>query len=238
MVLFSSKYRSQETEIMDDMNFQGEEMKSLLKDLATVNKWLGGTNITISGVNKLLAIHKRAETPLIIIDIGCGDGEVLRRCLDNAKKRSILVRAIGIDANPFILEEAQKRSLDYPNLEFQKLDVFSKMDSLPEFHIALCTLFLHHFKEDEIVTLLQKTQDRAKVGIVINDLQRSAWAFGLFRIFSSIFLKTKTARHDGLVSVARGFKKKELQKITHRIQGIHRIRWQWAFRYQWLIYKQ
>ncbi|GAB5399511.1 MAG: hypothetical protein Aureis2KO_10960 [Aureisphaera sp.] len=235
MVAFSSKYRSQEAEIMDDLDFQGQEMQALLKDLAVVNNLLGGVGITISGIEKLLNRALDRNRPLVMVDLGCGDGEVLRRCLDWALEKGIEMKAIGVDANSHILREAEKRSSEYSNLEFKKIDVFSGMNSLPEFDIALCTLFLHHFQEVEILNLLQKLQGKAKVGIVVNDLQRSVWAFGLFRIFGALFLKTSTARHDGLVSVARGFKKKELQQLSHKVQGAHKIQWRWAFRYQWLI---
>jgi hypothetical protein len=50
-----------------------------------------------------------------------------------------------------------------------------------------------------------------------------------------VFLKTKIAKHDGLVSVARGFKKEELKQISEKIEGQHHIKWKWAFRYQWSI---
>ncbi|MDC8004221.1 methyltransferase domain-containing protein [Aureisphaera galaxeae] len=235
MVSFSSKYRSKELEVMDDMNFQGAEMKLLLKDLKTVNTLLGGTHITLSGIQDLLDGRNKITEPLVIVDLGCGDGEILRQCSRWALKKGLEMTGIGVDANPFILEEAQKRSSGYSNLEFKKIDVFSGMDSLPEFDIALCTLFLHHFEEEEIIGLLQKLQQRSKVGIVVNDLERSAWAFRLFRIFGAVFLKTDTARNDGLISVAKGFKKKELQHLSQEISGTHRIRWKWAFRYQWLI---
>ncbi|MBX2827342.1 MAG: methyltransferase domain-containing protein [Flavobacteriaceae bacterium] len=220
---------------MDDMNFQGPEMHALLEDLARVNSWLGGIEITVTGIQKLLQQKRKAGEQLTIVDVGCGDGEILRQCSQWAAKQGISVHCIGVDANPFILNIAEQRSSSFSNIEFKKIDVLSNIDSMPEFDIALCTLFLHHFDEGNIVRLLGDLQSKAKVGIVINDLQRSAWAFGLFKIFSSLFLKTRTARHDGLVSVARGFKKKELQQLSQGIQGVHEIHWKWAFRYQWLI---
>ena len=92
MITFSNKYRSGQTEIMDDLDFQGVEMKNLLKDLKVVNKWLGGNTITIDGIKKLLQNHSKAEK-VTILDIGCGDGELLRKCTDfgNQNKKNLLV---------------------------------------------------------------------------------------------------------------------------------------------------
>ena len=77
MIRFSSKYRSEQEEIMDDFNLQGEELDLLLNDLRNVNTWLGGTSITIDGIKTLIADRPKNKT-ITILDIGCGDGAMLR----------------------------------------------------------------------------------------------------------------------------------------------------------------
>ncbi|MEM7084974.1 MAG: methyltransferase domain-containing protein [Bacteroidota bacterium] len=234
MISYSSKLRSKQLEIMDDFELQGEPMKALLNDLIIVNKWLGGQAITLDGLEYLLAKFDINKS-LTVLDVGCGDGEMLRQCAHWASKRRIKLKVIGIDANSYILKEARKRSGHLESFNFKVMDIFSEKGELPKFDIALCTLFIHHFNESQIVQLLKRLSTEAKVGVVINDLHRSRWSFWLFRIFSLIFLKTKIARHDGLVSVASGFKKEELLQISKKIEGQHRIKWKWAFRYQWII---
>lgn len=234
MITYSSKYRSSQSEIMDDFNLQGGEMQKLLTDLKRVNTLLGGNSITINGIRQLLNNHSK-NNPVTLLDIGCGDGEVLRQCAHWALKNGINVHLIGIDANAHILKEAKNRSEEIKNTTFKVVDVFSEKETLPEFDIALCTLFLHHFKEPQIEDLLKRLMLKAKVGVVINDLQRNILAFWLFKIFSLAFLRSKIARHDGLVSVARGFRRKELRRISEKIEGRHQVKWKWAFRYQWII---
>jgi len=220
---------------MDDFNLHGAEMKLLLSDLQWVNKWLGGTHISLDGIDDLLKNIPK-ETPLTIVDIGCGDGEMLRQCATYADTKGHTFQLIGVDANAHILAEAKKRSEAFPTITFQKIDVFSEENSLPDFDIALYTLFLHHFKNEEIVQLLQKINKKAKVGMVVNDLHRSPFAFWLFKGISSLFLKTKTARHDGLVSIARGFTKQEIKNIAQQVNAqTLSVKWKWAFRYQWII---
>ena len=64
----------------------------------------------------------------------------------------------------------------------------------------------------------------------VSELERDKW--------SSHCARTKIARHDGLVSVARGFRKKDLEDLSQEIPVTkHQINWKWAFRYQWLLVK-
>lgn len=237
MITFSNKYRSAQTEIMDDLDFQGVEMKNLLKDLKVVNKWLGGNTITIDGINKLLQDHSKAEK-VTILDIGCGDGELLRKCADFGNQNNFNFNCIGLDFNENILTYAKESSTSYPNIKFRKVDVFLEENLIPNCDIAVCTLFLHHFNNKEIEGLLKKLMHKITIGAVINDLHRNKQAFNLFKLVSTLFLKTKTAKHDGLVSIARGFKKDELEKISRQIPNQKsKIQWRWAYRYQWILKK-
>ncbi|PHR11974.1 MAG: methyltransferase [Aequorivita sp.] len=237
MITFSNKHRSEQEEIMDSKDFRGEEMKKLLDDLKTVNKWLGGNKITIDGIQKLLQNHSKSDK-VRILDIGCGDGELLRKCADFGQQNNYNFEFIGIDFNANILKYAKKRSENYPNIKFQKVDVFLEENLIPNCDIAVCTLFLHHFNTEEIENLLKKIIQKVNVGIVINDLHRSKQAFNLFKIVSAVFLKTVTASHDGLVSIAKGFKKDELKKISKQIPNQKsEIQWRWAYRYQWMLKK-
>lgn len=235
MIYFSNTQRSTQAEIMDDFELQGSEMQTLLTDLKTVNTLLGGTGVTLDGIDTLLKSTNKSTT-ITITDIGCGDGELLRKCYAHLTKQGFTVKAIGIDANPYIIDEAIKRTKDALNFTYLVIDVFSKENSIPQSDIILCTLFLHHFETEKITALLKRLSKNTNKGIVVNDLHRSIWAFRLFKIFSYLFIKTKIARHDGLVSVARGFKKEELKKIALHFKDFEStVTWKWAFRYQWII---
>lgn len=234
MIGYSSKYRSTQAEIMDDFNLQGKEMEILLSDLRKVNKWLGGFKITVNGIQQLLE-GIPTNKAIAIVDLGCGDGAQLRECALWAKENKRNISFVGIDANKHILEIAALRSSQFNNIRYEQLDVFSDIKKLPPSDIVLSTLFLHHFSGEQIVALMNTITKTAKLGIVINDLHRSRWAFQLFKLFSNVILKTKIARHDGLVSVARAFKRNELLQLSQHINGAHKIKWKWAFRYQWII---
>ncbi|WP_317045321.1 hypothetical protein [Formosa algae] len=50
--LVDTKYRSEEEEIMDDLDYNGPILHDALDKLAKINQWLGGNAVTISGLKK------------------------------------------------------------------------------------------------------------------------------------------------------------------------------------------
>ncbi len=237
MINFQNKYRSEQVEHMDSFELKGEEMKKVLSDIKNVNKWLGGNSITLQGIKKLLK-NKNKKNTYTIVDVGCGDGEMLRQCHSFGLKNGYKFLLIGLDFNPHIIENARKKSDSLSNISFEIADVFSDENVIPQCDIALSTLFIHHFKNPDIVLLLRNLVSKASVGVVVNDLHRSRLAFWLFKIISPIIIKTNTAKEDGLISIARGFKKKELMEISQKIHyQITMINWIWAFRYQLILKK-
>ena len=75
--------------------------------------------------------------------------------------------------------------------------------------MVLSTLFLHHFKEEQIINLLQKLKNKAELGIIVNDLHRHKMAYYLFKIVC-LTIKNQMIIDDGLTSILRGFKREEL----------------------------
>lgn len=235
-MFISTKYRSTEDEIMDDFSMKGEMLRKTLDQIAAINNRLGGNNVTISGLKQVLK-NKPAGTTISIIDIGCGNGNMLRAVADYGRKNNFIFKLTGIDANEYTVEYAKKLSVDYPEISYRKMDVmndeFSKLDA----DIVLSTLFLHHFKNDEIEILLTRLVKKISNAVIINDLHRSRAAFYLFKAIC-LFIRNPMVKKDGAISILSGFKKKELVALNNKLQFTgSTIRWKWAFRYQWIIRK-
>ncbi len=237
-VTFSMSKRSRQPEFMDEAYLKGREMENVLKDLKYVNKHLGGINITLNGITKLLQ-NKEKTTIYTILDVGCGDGEMLRQCELFAKKNGYKFNLIGLDFNKQIIEYATELSSNYDNVNFKAIDVFSEDFENLQIDISLCTHFLHHFEDKNVVNMVERLYENAKIGVIVNDLNRNPISFFTFKFIRHIILKTKIAQHDGLVSVARSFRKKELKNYASKIKAKKQsIKWKWAFRYQWILQKQ
>jgi 2-polyprenyl-3-methyl-5-hydroxy-6-metoxy-1,4-benzoquinol methylase len=236
-MLLNTKYRTDEPETMDDFAMEGEILRDALDKIAKINQLLGGNQLTLRGVQKLLGSISKTAT-ITIIDVGCGNGDMLRSLADYGLKNNLDFQLIGIDANNFTVNHAQQLSRNYPNISYQCEDIFDESFAKLKYDIVLCTLTLHHFKDNEIIYLLNVFNANSNIGIVINDLQRSAIAYRLFQALCFVFRLNDMSREDGLISILRGFKKVELIHFSEKLKfSNYKIQWKWAFRYQWIISK-
>ncbi len=232
-----TKDRSSAHEIMDDFSMEGEILRDALDKIAKINQLLGGNQLTLRGVQNLIATIPN-ETEITIIDVGCGNGDMLRALSKYGLKHQLNFKLIGIDANAFTINHARELSINYTNISYHCEDVFGKNFAALKYDIVLCTLTLHHFKDNEIILLMTVFNTNSRIGMVINDLHRSIISYRLFQILCFVFRLNSMSREDGLVSILRGFKKNELVCFS-KILNLknYKIQWKWAFRYQWIIKK-
>lgn len=236
-MLLNTKYRTDKPETMDDFAMEGEILREALDKIAQINQLLGGNKLTLLGVKALIAkVPNTSE--ITIVDVGCGNGDMLRNLADYGAKNNLNFNLIGIDANNFTSKHALKLSENYSNISYRCEDIFDKPFRELKYDIVLCTLTLHHFKEDEILDIMNVFHTNAALGVVINDLQRSSWAYRLFQSLCFVFQLNAMSREDGLISILRGFKKKDLIHYSKKLNfSNYTIQWKWAFRYQWIISK-
>ena len=235
--MLNTKYRTDKPEIMDDFALEGEILRDALDKIAKINQLLGGNQLTLRGVQDLLNTISTLDE-ITIVDVGCGNGDMLRALADYGFKNKLKFKLIGIDANNFTCTHAEKLSENYSNISYRCEDIFDKPFDELKYDIILCTLTLHHFKEDEIIKLLRVFYNNATIGIVINDLHRNAVAYRLFQALCFVFRLNAMSREDGLISILRGFKNEELVQFSRKLNfKNYKIHWKWAFRYQWIIRK-
>lgn len=233
--LVDTSHRSSEMEIMDDFTMEGVLFRDTLDKLEIINRFLGGNSVTINGLKKLLENQPKNKT-ITIVDLGCGNGDILRDISKFGRKNNYSFKLIGIDANLAATEYAKELSKEYSELSFKTMDILSEDFKKQSYDVVLCTLFLHHFKNEELISFLKTTTNNATIGVVVNDLHRHKLAYYLFKLIG-FFIKNKMVRQDGLTSVLRAFKKKDLENIAKEIKVHFSIQWKWAFRYLWILKK-
>ncbi|MGB5190906.1 methyltransferase domain-containing protein [Robiginitalea sp.] len=229
----SFKKRSNTPELMDDLELPKNELEAALADLKMVNTLLGGHAVGMAGLKPFLS----REIPCHILDIGCGDGEFLRHLHKYCSKKGFKVRLTGWDRNAESLERGSSQNKDGMDIQYEVRDIM-EFPQLPEGEfVIICNLFMHHFTDEQIHRMLSYWSDSKCKAIVINDLDRNPLAYYLFRLFGVIFMKSKIAIHDGLISILRGFRNSELKQFSLSM-GVttHQIQWKWAFRYLWILH--
>lgn len=227
--------RTTDDEIMDDFDMEGEVLRDALDKIAVINQWLGGNKITLDGIQELIQQQPK-DKEISIIDVGCGNGDMCRAMADFARQQGRSVRILGIDANLYTINYAKKLSANYPNVSYAVMNVFNEPFSALTYDVAVCTLTLHHFTDADILALMRQFTNKARLGVVINDLQRSALAYRLFQLVCFVFRLNPMSKADGLTSILRGFKRPELVRYSNQLAvKKYSIAWRWAFRYQWII---
>lgn len=237
-MLRSLKQRDHTPEWMDDLELSGTDLEGALKGIERVNRILGGHRVVASGLyDTVQQLTRKLDRPIRIVDLGCGGGDTLRYLAIRFKKASLDVELVGLDANPNVIEFAQKVSANYSNIHFHCCTLLEEPLQI-EGDIFVCSLFLHHFSDKEIVALLEKLRTEMSPSLVlINDLHRHSLAYLLFQVWGPLFGLNRMAMHDGLLSIRKAFRRQDwVNYITACAYSDFKLRWRWAFRWQLLLY--
>lgn len=227
--------RSDTEEIMDDLGCSGEVVHQTLRELEFINQWLGGNRITLDGLDRLIS-KKKLSHKLILADLGCGSGQMLKLVHNRFKNKSLDLQLLGIDANPNIISYAQKNCQHLNNVSFKSANILDAFFQHEEYDVIMATLFLHHFTSHQLIEIFKDLRNQARIGIVINDLHRHPLAYYSIKFLTRLFSRSSMVKYDAPLSVLRGFKKRELVEILHEA-GIlnYTLTWRWAFRWQIII---
>ena len=224
--------RSREKEIMDDLDCSGPVLEQTLRELKTINRWLGGNKVTNLGLKGLLKSTPPQAT-YRVVDLGCGGGDMIGVMATWAKKQKLSIQFIGADANAYTIEIAKERQKEWNGVEWQVVNVFDPAFLNEQVDLVTCTLFTHHFTDEELIQLFLVLKKKVRIGIVINDLHRHPLAYYAIKWLTALFSKSPMVQHDAPLSVMRSFTRKDWRAIFQEA-GLYKtkIQWRWAFRWQ------
>ena len=221
--------RSYKKELLDGDNIPFTDIRQNMRELDFINTHLGGHAITIQGFKQLLQNKKNVS----VCEIGCGGGDNLVAIYDWCNKNKVSIRVTGIDNNKNCIAIAINRlpatHATFITADYKTVDL--KNDK-PD--IIFCSLFCHHFSNDEVISMLRWMQANGRLGFFINDLHRHFLAFYSIKILTSLFSKSYLVKNDAPLSVQRGLIKNEWMSLLEQSGVVpYTIAWKWAFR--WLI---
>ena len=151
-------------------------------------------------------------TPLHILDIGSGGGDMLRRIEHWASRNRVPVTLTGIDLNPHSTRAAQEVTPASSRIRFLTGDAFTTPYETPPTHIV-SSLLTHHLTEPEIVQLLVWMEATATQGWFINDLHRDPMPYHLYRALAKLLRFHPFVQHDGPISIRRAFRAGDWQRM-------------------------
>lgn len=231
--------RSPQEEYMDDFDAGGKELEEALRHLRLLNRIFAASGPVLSGVKEL---WRRSGCPndLHVMDIGAGSGELNRRILRWADRNGIRIRMTLVDMTDEACREASRIFTDEPRVRAIRRNVFDVAESAAD--MLICSQFLHHFPDEQLAEVTGHMLKSARLGIVISDIHRHWLAWSAVWLAARIFSKNRYIRHDGPLSVAKGFQAKDWNRLSEAIKqhGSYDLKYRWKplFRYTVVIFKK
>jgi SAM-dependent methyltransferase len=193
------------TELLDDPAADPAAVRRSLTNIARANRLFGGTAAVLFGMDRLVA---GSATPLALLDLGTGAGDIPRALRAWGAERGTRVRTFGLDRlRP---AAALARSSVLPMTLGCATALPFRSGSVD---VVTISQVLHHFEAGAAVRLLAEAARVARHGVVIADLLRSRTAATLFGVGARALGFDRHTVEDGITSVGRGYTPDELEAL-------------------------
>jgi ubiquinone/menaquinone biosynthesis C-methylase UbiE len=222
--------RSDLPELMDEPGHPPGEIRRALRDIQWVNRRLSGWRVLRRHLPSLLASIPAHET-VRILDLGTGSADLPRAIARWARHHSRAVQVVGVDQSPEVIDFARRECSDEPAVRLVQADLHALPFPEGSFHLATCSLFLHHFDGDGAVEVLRVMARQARHALLVNDLERHRLAYWSIRVLGRLRGCSPLFRHDAPLSVLRAYRRGELRELV-RSAGLEQIRVERHFPYR------
>ena len=201
-------------ELLDDPAADPALAERALRDVARSNVWFGGASAVIAELMPMLRAGRGKSAPLTFLDVGTGAGDIPERARRVADRCGVTLRTIGLEVTAALSAASRPRSGDA---------VAGSALALPfadrSVDIVSCSQLLHHFEAADGARLIAEMNRVARLRVIVSDLRR-AWAAAIgFWCASHALGFHPVTRHDGVVSVLRGFRAGELSAAVTAATG-------------------
>ena len=183
---------------MDDPALPPEVYERVLADLGRVNGWTFAARPTLS----FLGRGTRGMRRFRLLDVGFGEGGMLRLVGRWARRAGMEAELTGVDLNP--KSAAVARAITPPELgiEWRTGDY----RDLGRFDFVISSLVAHHMSADELRTFLRWMEANTDSGWLVNDLHRHRFAYAGYPLLARLLRVHRIVREDGQLSIARAFR--------------------------------
>lgn len=200
-----------ELELMDRPQPVSAELESDLENIRELNRWFGSYAL----ISMFLSRWIKPGARLRIVDLATGSGDIPRLVAEYGRKVGAELQIDALDRQSATLEIARKLSVRYPEIAFVEGNLL-EWQATESYDLALCTLALHHFSEDDAVRVLQRCRELSRKFVLVSDLRRGWLAtIGVHLLTATMFREPMT-KYDGRLSASRAFSFSEMNQLAQR----------------------
>ena len=201
----SLKSRVRDDEQMDDPSLDPKVYDEVLKGLGRVNAWTLAARPTLDFLRRAT----RGRDRFSLLDVGSGEGGMLRAIARWARKRGLAAELTGIDLNPKSESVARAATPSGMPISYRNSDY----RGLGRFDLVVSSLVAHHMTDDQLREFLRWMESNAEWGWFVNDLHRHRFAYYGFPLLAVLLGVHRIVREDGQLSIARSFRRRDWRAI-------------------------
>lgn len=201
--------RVREPEVMDDPALDAREHHKALASLARLNAAWRAASTLWREIKPIADVP--GHPPVSILDIGTGSADIPIRLLRRAQHAGAHLDIHACDFSERALAFARARSEQAGvSLTLFKLDVMK--EQIPETcDVVMCSLFMHHFGDDEVIELLYRMKAAARKLVLVIDLARTPNAYRMVVLATRMLSRSVVVKQDGEKSMRAAFSMDEFR---------------------------
>ena len=217
-------------ELMDTEAVTEAEFGAVLRDLAAVNRWTFTHRPMLAWFDRAIRDLPAGST-VSVLDVGFGEGDLLRLLDTRLRARHLVPVLTGIDLNPLSTAAARAAAAPGETIRFETSDVFAWVPDAAV-DLIVSSQMTHHLPDAQVAALLVWMDRTARRGWAIVDIHRHWLPYRAFPLIARAFGWHEFVRHDGAVSVTRGFTADEWRALLARAGIAATVRWCFLFRHR------
>lgn len=195
--------RATAEELMDDSALDAGTYARVLHDLARVNTLTLARRPTLAFLARAVGRRKSFK----LLDVGFGDGDMLRAIRRWAERRGIEAQLVGVDRNPRSIDAAARVTPAAMEIDYRTGDYAELIGA--GWDCVISSLVAHHMTRAQLVAFLRFMEREAGTGWLVNDLHRHGFAYAGWPLLARAMRWHPIVRHDGRLSIARSYRPSE-----------------------------
>ena len=192
---------------MDDPALDAGTYHAVLHDLAKVNRTTFAYRPTLDFLSRALG----GRTRFRLLDVGFGDGDMLRQIAKWSRRRGIAAELTGIDLNPRSVAAAHASTRPGDPIRYLAGDYADQAGQGWDF--VASSLVAHHMSREQLVAFVRFMDRESGAGWFVNDLHRHGFAYLSFPLLAGAMGWHRIVRLDGKTSIARSYRPGEWPAI-------------------------